>query len=378
MNFRKSFFSHSVESALAMARKEFGDEAYLVDSRTSRPEQRHLGGYEVIVETDSGSDLASPLASAARTQDPFLPANVPDSSSWSVLSQEVLQLRQELARLARLMHRPATWDRVVRERPFLAEFAGRLTAAEFPPDTVMELLAGCDSSGVETPDDLSLALSLVLRERLSGTAPTCLGSSRSIVALTGPPGSGKTTTIVKLAARYGVQANRSTLLVSADTCRVGGADQLSAYASILGVPCLLADTPGALVRILEEHARVSLVLIDTPGFSPADQELASEWARLLCTHPAIETHLLLPATHRLADLRTIMRQWALFRPSHLMITRLDETGCLGPVLTAALEAERPVSFFTAGQSIPEDLEPFNAGLLTQRLVPIAAPRKAAA
>jgi flagellar biosynthesis protein FlhF len=167
-----------------------------------------------------------------------------------------------------------------------------------------------------------------------------------VVAFAGPAGSGKTSTLVKLAIRFGLAQHSPTLIISADTYRVAAADQLRTYSAILGVNCEVVETPSGLSRVLEEHRSKETVLIDLPGMGPREPELMHEWAPVLA-HPDIDVHLVMPATMRCADLaRTVGR----FEP-------LDETACYGGVLSLAIETGRPVSFLCSGQSIPEDIEP---------------------
>jgi flagellar biosynthesis protein FlhF len=383
VNYRKSFYAHSVEAALALARKEFGDEAYLLDSRSSRPEQRHLGAFEVIVESDaSTSETAAgsvPAAQVAR-RDP--------APGWADLAAQVERLKEELRRTAELLYRPAGLDALLQTHPALRESAVRLAAAELPPASALEILRAAAARLDSEPDAMpgvtapharaSEAAAAELAARLECGRSALHAGRRATVALVGPAGAGKTTTLVKIAARYGVTRGVPALLVSTDTCRVGGADQLAAYAAILGLPFVAVDTPAALVGTLEEHARKSLILIDTPGFSPADRQFAADWADLLGTYPNLETHLVLAATQRLADLRQTMRAWARFRPAHIILTRLDETSSFGAALGGVIEAERPVSFTSGGQSVPEDLQAPDSRQLAALLLPAAERMLAAA
>ena len=112
-----------------------------------------------------------------------------------------------------------------------------------------------------------------------------------MIALVGAPGSGKTATLVKLAVRYGISASRPVHLISADTNRVGAAEQLRTYAAIIGASFDTVDSTRTLQQALEANREKGLILIDTPGYASADMEEAAELARFLAQNPGIEVQL---------------------------------------------------------------------------------------
>src|SRR5262249_32812670 len=154
-------------------------------------------------------------------------------------------------------------------------------------------------------------------------------------ALVGPPGCGKTTTLVKLAVNYGLTSRRPVLLLSMDTYRVAAAEQLRCYAQILGVAFQVLETITALAQAIEENRGKEIIFIDTPGSGLGDMDNASALARFLSTRPDIDAHLVLPSSMKPADLSRMVDSYEIFRPQHLLFTKLDETGSFGPILNEA-------------------------------------------
>jgi flagellar biosynthesis protein FlhF len=176
------------------------------------------------------------------------------------------------------------------------------------------------------------------------------------VALVGPPGAGKTTTLVKLAAQYGLARGRSLHIITADVHRIAAADQLRTLSAILGIGCDIAESPIALTHLLDQHRSKGLILIDTPGFSHRDIDDASDLAQHLSMDDEIDTHLVVPASMKTADLSRMVDAYRIFKPAKLLFTKLDETERLDSLGKEAIRAQLPISFLCSGQQIPEDLE----------------------
>jgi flagellar biosynthesis protein FlhF len=189
-------------------------------------------------------------------------------------------------------------------------------------------------------------------------------ATSAVVALIGPPGAGKTTTLVKLAVRYGLALRRSVHILTTDTHRIAAADQLRSLAAILGVGCEVVETTQALEQALERNLGKGLILIDTPGLAARDLDQSAELMEMLSSRSEIDTHLVLPASMKFADMLRIAKQYAGFQPGKLLFTRMDETTHYGALVRAAASLALPVSFLTNGQEIPDDLEEASAARLT--------------
>jgi flagellar biosynthesis protein FlhF len=211
-------------------------------------------------------------------------------------------------------------------------------------------------SGAEAGDWRTL-LREELERRIDAEATVGRPEARfRAAALVGPPGSGKTTALVKLAVREGLEKRRAVRIVSLDTYRVAATEPLRTYAAILGVNFRTADNPAALGQALVGAGERDLVLIDTPGLAPGESEAAAEVARILLRYPEIEVQLTLGTTTRYADLTSAVDRFEMFRPSKLLFTRLDEATSFGAAFSQAVRTGRPVSFLAVGPRVPEDLE----------------------
>jgi len=189
-----------------------------------------------------------------------------------------------------------------------------------------------------------------------------------ISALVGPPGSGKTTTVIKLAVKQGLAAGRPVRLISADTQRLGAAEQIRSYAAAFQLPFQAVDGIAALAQAIAAAPDKALVLIDTPGSSARMLQDGSGLAAYLSRRQEIDTHLVLTASMRLTDLYRAAALYSSFRPSKLIFTRLDETSSMVSVFCVAARRGLPVSFLAGGQSVPEDLEPADRAVIAQSLV----------
>jgi flagellar biosynthesis protein FlhF len=361
----KSYFAHTVEDAMATARQELGADAMLVNTRRALSDSGHDGEYEVVLATDA------PETAAPGTSAPPPSLRVPDR-----LSLEVSELKRELEGMRRTLAQSAFsapgWTGGSGDA---AAAYTALTAAEVDPELAREIVGSAEeaargrSSGrmPQRLDAAAMEQALVREMESRFSVQPALGRTDAaprIAALVGPPGAGKTTTLVKLAVNYGLASRRPSMLISADTYRIGAADQLRSLAAILGIGFQLVETAGGLTQAIEENRGKELVLVDTPGLGSGDMDVAADLARVLAGRPDVDTHLVLPASMKAADLNRMVDAYTIFGPRRLLFTRLDETSSFGPIFTQAARTGLPLSFFSDGQRIPEDLrEATSRGLL---------------
>jgi flagellar biosynthesis protein FlhF len=252
-----------------------------------------------------------------------------------------------------------TWnDKRLRE-PLRARVFEELTAMDIAPDMAMALAA-------LTPQRTSLdnrsliPLALLVRhlpvvDPLGG-GDSVSGVSGGIIAVVGPTGAGKTTTIAKLAARWCKHHGSQDLaLVSTDGYRIGAREQLMTYSRILGVPMHAANSGMELARALERLKSKKLVLIDTAGMGPRDVRLAEQLAALQLGAARARVMLALPAQGEGHALEEIVQAFARLAPSACILTKVDEAASLGAVISTTLRHKLKIAYICDGQRVPEDL-----------------------
>jgi flagellar biosynthesis protein FlhF len=365
----KSYFAPAVEHAIAQARQELGEDAMLVKTRRTMPEARHLGEYEVVFAADvpEAADEAACGALAERGASPG-----PDR-----LSLEIAELKRQLEGMRRSLACSAFSP--TPSPAVSTDAAGAyavLTDADVAPELAREVVEAAEkrrsasmqetrkTAAAEAPP-IDPWLVEEIESRVTAQAELGRGGRPRVVTLVGPPGSGKTTTLVKLAVNFGLASRRPPLLLSTDTYRIAAAEQLRCYAAILGIGCQVLETPAALAQAIEENGGKDLILIDTPGLGAGDLEVAAGLARLLAARADVDTHLVLPASMKSGDMARAAAAYEIFTPQKLLFTKLDETDTFGPILDQAIRTGKALSFFTSGQRIPEDLETATRRRLTE-------------
>lgn len=205
------------------------------------------------------------------------------------------------------------------------------------------------------------------------------GEERSIVALVGPAGVGKTTTAAKLAA-HARMARRSVALVSCDAFRVGAMDQLGKYAELMDARFHMATSPEELAEILRRED-ADVIIVDTSG-RPIEPDAtegqlgAPELRSLERTGRRVEVLLCVPASLRASDATRVHRDFARAMPTALAITKIDETDAPSGIAHAVFATRLPVSTLCAGQCVPEDIAPATADAVADLLFPEASMKDA--
>lgn len=252
------------------------------------------------------------------------------------------------------------------------ELHARLTDSGVSPALAHELLDALPdfdawSEEAQVPLAASALRDLIARRvTCSGPIQLTPGTLKA-VALIGPTGVGKTTTIAKLAAHFALVEKKRVALLTMDTYRIAAVEQLKIYSQILDIPVGVAYSQAEVAPVIAQYADYDLLLIDTAGRSQKNIMQVGELKFLLET-VGCETHLVLSAQTKERDMVEAAQRFAAARVDSIIFSKLDETDSYGTLLNVADRTGIPLSYLTMGQKVPEDLEPAEGGRLAGLLI----------
>jgi flagellar biosynthesis protein FlhF len=367
----QTFSAPTMHEALARVRESLGPDAVILHTRQATTKGIFgKKGHQVEITASQGV-----VRAAEQTRDVRPPAS---NSERTKPTPATSSLEDQVRRLQRLVDRmsglPATSEGRTRAPSELQEY---LELLEFPSGLIRECLevAGTDPQRRLSPDDEELIDMLVgyLASRLRTTP--CLEDPQlvSALALVGPTGVGKTTTVARLAS-HALDLGRPVQLATIDEYRVGAVDEIRRYAEIFGIPWTTARTPAELRRWLERQPRGSLTIIDTPGRAAVEEKEIAELAHFL--ERGISKALVLSANIRESSARASLDAFRSLDYERLILTKLDETPGTGAVAGLASMSPAPVSYLCLGQNIRGDLQPADSRRLARWAMGEAARRPA--
>jgi flagellar biosynthesis protein FlhF len=291
------------------------------------------------------------------------------------LSEEVGQLRgmlNELVRETRAQKAPQVPEEVF---DHYLQLIQNQVAEELALDVVRELRKQLRPEHLRNPDFVREKLAEQIERMLPVSGP--IQRSRStgphVVALIGPTGVGKTTTIAKLAANLSLRDGHRVGLITIDTYRIAAVEQLRKYADIIGSPLRVVTTPQDLRQAVESMADCGFVLIDTAGRSPTDTLKLNELKNFLAAARPDEVHLVLSTTASQACIEAAIARFGEVRVDKIIFTKLDEAVHVGVVLNVVRKVNKSLSYITTGQDVPNDIEVGRGRRLAQLILGQSSP-----
>lgn len=351
----KVFCASTMQDAINQVKRELGRDAVILHTRRLRK-----GGILGFFATEQFEVMAA----LDNTPKSIQPANLPYAPIPTVAkpplpvldNPNLLALRQDVSNLQKLMEHVVT--ALPGTAPVVSPLAEILINNDVDPDIARILTKGMPDI---IADSGQAAMKELLRDRISG----CLRrvevinlheGNCEIAAFVGPTGVGKTTTVAKLAANFSLREGRRVALITADTYRIAALEQLKTYADIIGVPLDIVYTPQELKEAIARHRDKDLILVDTAGRSPKNQQQLQELQELLAVEPAMQVYLVMSTTTKYKEALDVVTRFSVCSPTKYLFTKIDEAANLGTIINLLYRFPVSLSYITTGQNVPDDIE----------------------
>jgi len=379
----KRFFASDMRQALRQVRESLGPDAVILSNKSVE------GGVELVAAKDyDETAFISQQEREQQAQQSVSAASelhhwkrpvenevsqpkaqiTPTKVEWTQ-DPTLVEMRREMKAMRRMMENQLSelaWHEMGSRQPLRRELLRRLMTLDISPDIAVQLVDRVQDA--DNPDQAwRKALNL-----LAGEIPIAgesLIDEGGVVALVGPTGVGKTTTIAKLAARYVLRhGHRGLALISTDSYRIGAQEQLHTYARILDVTIRSAATVEELSIALNALSDKRLVLVDSAGMSQRDVRLSEQLSLIGSANRMVKRYLTLSATTQQSAMEQAAKAFGACELSGCILTKVDEAASLGGAVSAAVHNRIPLAFFTDGQRVPEDIHLARANTLISRAV----------
>jgi flagellar biosynthesis protein FlhF len=342
--------SNIAEVSIEQQLKDFTDRL----SHSSTPEQSDND--QITANISKAMSSPSPLAEGANVD-------------AQVSSQDFVKMQQEMASIRSLLEHQVSglmWQDMAQKDPQRAVLVNRLLALGLN-EQIADQIAGYVPEQSHDKQAWDQATQLIAQQ--INTTQNDIINRGGVVALVGPTGVGKTTTIAKLAAGFSqVHGKDQVALISTDTFRIAGFEQLATYGKIIGCQVSLAKDSQALDVLLQQYSKKKLILIDTAGMGQRDMRLAEQLTALVSNaRVRIRNYLVIAANTQQGVMQENVERFKKVPLSGCIYTKLDESISIGEIITTSIQNGLPIGYLTDGQRVPEDIKVANA----EKLVTLA-------
>lgn len=349
MNIKK-FKAKTTQEAIQMVKREMGPDAVILKTRSISAFDAGIDGKGKAVEVTAAVDYEEAVAQEETR-------NQVDSGEmkrqWRQMEYELRQIKEFLLSAdakgnlgSDIRFNPAQNSRYSNFRTF-----------GLRPDIIRELMRDWHAK----MDNRQLSDSKILQDSLLNVLDrikinTKRHKVREISAFIGPTGVGKTTTLAKIAAMKTVNEGKKTALITLDTFRIAAAAQLQTYARIMGIPFEVASSSADLKKAIDKYSGCDSILIDTAGRSPNRKQDIEELHALTDIPEEVHRYLVLSSATRYNDLLNTDNKFSALPFKSYIFTKLDETEDVSDMVNFLISKEKPISYFTTGQQVPDDIE----------------------
>ncbi|MGM0541623.1 MAG: flagellar biosynthesis protein FlhF [Pseudomonadota bacterium] len=347
----KRYVAPTMRQAMSLVRDEHGDDAVILSTKDVSE------GVEIVAALDPEATQfqSSHEIPVARSTYQSTETSAPSQSGLNGGSPEISGIASELKAVRAMLENQLSglaWGQESQNNPHTIDLIKRLLKLGIGWELSQKLVESIDSKSHQAWSDLLLKI-----EASIPTTERDVIERGGIVALVGPTGVGKTTTIAKMASRFVMRNSPGELaLITTDCYKIGAQAQLKTFADLINVPVHIASTQGELYALLASLSHKKLVLIDTAGMSQRDLQLSQQLTSGHEGATSVHNYLVMSAATQLNVMTDIVNSFGKIILKGCVLTKVDEALQLGNVLTLLIEKQLPIMYLSNGQRVPEDLE----------------------
>lgn len=362
----KRYIVKDMNEAMIKIKSELGLDAVILNTRKIKTGGLFKFFKKPLIEVVAAVDEAisppvperrvEPIKEEVKKPPVIQPGTSADNSELTELKAMVTQL---IKKVETIEHQ-APLTQVVQTTPEdkYIELLTGLDIQESISKKILEIVQRQININEKNHDTILNAMKVIAREYLGDikTIDTDMLIKPNVYMFLGPTGVGKTTTLAKIAARLALVENKKIGLITADTYRIAAVEQLKTYSEILGIPLEVIYEAGELQEALERFKDKDYILIDTAGRSHKSKELKSDFDELNQYAKDVKIFLVMSMTTSFKDMKSIIESYHFLKDYRLLFTKLDEATSYGNILNLKVMTGKPLSYFTTGQSVPDDIE----------------------
>jgi flagellar biosynthesis protein FlhF len=363
----KKFISSNLSQGKTSIMRELGEDAVILSSRDIIDPESGAKKVEIVAAIDDQlPQVSKRFQSKKKTLNTSNSSNNEANITYDELKEEIEIIHQKLNKIS---------DEV--KYKFASALSDShsmiykiLINAGLSESYALEILAKVSEIGFTgSAKDMFFKARQILTQNIMISEPLKNSNQRRVYLFIGPTGSGKTTSLVKLAVVCQLVLKSNILIVSADNSKVGGADQLQTYSSVLGIPFKAISNSAELATLMDNELQRDIIFIDTAGKNPFNKENLEDIKLLQDVIDNIHKFLVISANLSLDTMDEVIDRYKFLEPNDMILTKIDETKSLGSVLSVLKKFKLPLAYLTNGQNVPEDIEPAEREQLSKFILP---------
>lgn len=387
----RRFESHNLQEAIQLVKAELGKDALIISTREkevySEELKKNCRLYEVTALPNTSTQSLAPLKSMSVSEPP-----AQQNTELELLRSELMRVRREVELLPQLdvmdhmQEIKVLLHEIMREKfnqesqtenLEIIDIAVKLRTAGVYEGFIAQLTAWLKSIDEEkdllTPEMrknfyLDAAIQFIFSHLKISDPFVNEYNTQKIICLVGPTGVGKTTTIAKMAAQLKRKEAKKIEMISLDSFRIAAANQLRTYANILEIPFSELSSHEEIAHAIAKENAADVIFIDTAGRNVRLPEQIESLKKIAQLPFPVEFHLVLSSSMKQRDIDETTRAFKFLSLSSVIFTKLDESWAFGEILNTSLQNKVPLSYFTTGQNVPDDIEWASKERVVERLL----------